>query len=426
MFRTGTRGALLGLVGGGFTTAFIVAVCSKNPADKIWKYLAGALVVLTLIASGIFFGAREQLSQLEFVQEDILLSRLVRISPEDRTTGFRLANWNMAIEGWKERPLLGWGQEGYTEVFSKYYDDQKLYNAEQWYDRVHNTFLDWLVFGGILGLISYVALFIAILYLLWKRSSFSFLERSVLTGLFVGYLFQNIVAFDSLVSGIFLYACFAFVVSASQERKTEKENLDTDRTFTYLSIGLLVIGTIFWMYYSIYIPRESAKNYIDYLIVTSTNGPLSVEKVTDALPYFEKIFTHETFLTRELVIQGIQQRARYFVPGVNNETLSRYIEPISINTISSLQKFNSPTKLSLIYGTYLIDLRIYDQALEQVNTALAQSPNKPAILWTKAALLERTGDIQGAETIYKIVINNLPQFKEAQERYSGFIERTKQ
>ena len=75
----------------------------------------------------------------------------------------------MAIKGFKEKPILGWGQEGFNYVFNKYYDPA-LYPYEPWYDRAHNAFLDWLMAGGLPAFLLYLALFVTAIVALWRSS----------------------------------------------------------------------------------------------------------------------------------------------------------------------------------------------------------------------------------------------------------------
>ena len=112
----------------------------------------------------------------------------------------------MAYQGFKERPALGWGQENFNYVFNKYYNP-KMYDQEQWFDRTHNVFFDWLVAGGALGILSYLSIFFAVIYSLWKRngSNLSIAEESILTGLLVGYFFQNLFVFDNVTSYILFF-----------------------------------------------------------------------------------------------------------------------------------------------------------------------------------------------------------------------------
>jgi len=423
IFRTGTRGALVGLVGGGFTTALIVAIGARaDSVAKWWRYIAIVIVAVTLVLGGLFFGAREQLSEFSFIQNNLLLSRMTNISLNDTTTVHRIANWEMAIEGFKERPLLGWGQEQYGEVFSKYYNAKELYNAEQWFDRTHNTFLDWLIFAGILGLISYLGLFIVLLYILWKKGDFSFLEKSVLTGLFVGYLFQNLVAFDSLISGIFLYTCFALVVNGSRS-KEEGQLVNNNLVLRYMGIGVLSLFTVWWMYYSIYIPRTAAKDFIHYLAVT--RSPQTPESAEENYPAFAQVFEEETFFNRELVIQMIRNKERYLVSGSSSDTTEKYLKTILTEVDNALVQYNSPTKLNFFFGSYLLEHKANDAARTYLGTALKQSPNKPLIIIQNAILAEREGEIEKARALYEHLVSITPDYELAIESQKEFEERNK-
>ena len=83
-------------------------------------------------------------------EEKVPCSRVFRYLITEQTTKSRFQIWGMAIEGFKENPLLGWGQDNFNLVFNKYYDS-RLYDQEPFFDRAHNVFLDWLIAGGIVG-----------------------------------------------------------------------------------------------------------------------------------------------------------------------------------------------------------------------------------------------------------------------------------
>ena len=89
--------------------------------------------------------------------------------------------WQMSWEGFKERPIFGWGQENFLYVFAKHYNP-KMWNQEPWFDRSHDVFFDWLVAGGAVGLLTYLSMFAALIYTLWwkRKHHFSVLERAVL------------------------------------------------------------------------------------------------------------------------------------------------------------------------------------------------------------------------------------------------------
>jgi hypothetical protein len=135
----------------------------------------------------------------------------------------------MALKGFKEKPLLGWGQEGFNYVFNKYYDPG-MYGQESWFDRAHNAPLDFLVASGLLGFLSYLSLFVLAIYLLWfKRNDFDITERAILSGLLIGYLFQALFVFDNLVSYIMFFTTLAYIHSRLTENQISKQ------AFGYLS-----------------------------------------------------------------------------------------------------------------------------------------------------------------------------------------------
>ncbi|HSE34991.1 MAG TPA: O-antigen ligase family protein, partial [Candidatus Paceibacterota bacterium] len=148
----------------------------------------------------------------------------------DLTTSSRFMIWEMSWEGFKERPILGWGQENFLYVFSKYYDP-KMWNQEPWFDRSHDVFFDWLIAGGALGLLSYLSMFGAAVWLMWRklRDRLSVVERAILTGMLAGYFVHNIFVFDNLTSYLVFFALLGYLhalsvdVDGVHEHKAKKD-----------------------------------------------------------------------------------------------------------------------------------------------------------------------------------------------------------
>lgn len=208
LFFTSTRGAILGLVGGAFLAALILIVLA--PRSRVaWR--AGAGIAVFVVLAGAFWLVRDQ----AWVHTIEPLHRLAIIGDEG-VPDAREMNWGMAWEGFKERPLLGWGQENYAAVFDKYYDPG-MYEQEPWFDRVHNIIFDWLIAGGILGLLAYLSIHIFALFLLWKNGAFAPYERAIVTGLMAGYFFYLIFTFDNITSYLFFVALLAFIAVRAHE-----------------------------------------------------------------------------------------------------------------------------------------------------------------------------------------------------------------
>ncbi|MEK7069001.1 MAG: O-antigen ligase family protein, partial [Patescibacteria group bacterium] len=220
LLMTGTRGTILGLIGGVVLSALLIGFASPT-----MRRFAIITVVGILIAGGGFWLVRGE----AWIQKIPVLHRLATISLEDNTTKARFMNWGMAWAGVKERPILGWGQENYAIVFDKYYNP-RMYAQEQWFDRVHNIIFDWLVAAGFVGLVSYISILISALWLLWRpnvergsteastpnvkkneTNTFSTVEASILTGLLAAYFFHNLFVFDNITSYILFASVLAYI-----------------------------------------------------------------------------------------------------------------------------------------------------------------------------------------------------------------------
>src|SRR3989338_1717974 len=211
LYHTATRGAVLGLVGGILIAAILIALFDKERLF-LKKSARFTLVAILILIVG-FIAIRN----VAFIQKSAALSRLASISLNEATPRFMV--WQMGWQGFKERPVLGWGQENFNFVFNKYYDPN-MYTQEQWFDRVHNIVFDWLIAAGFLGLLAYGLLFLGTLYYLWRRQSrFSITEKSIVTGLLAGYTFHNLFVFDNVVSYIFFFTVMAYVYVMSQEKE---------------------------------------------------------------------------------------------------------------------------------------------------------------------------------------------------------------
>src|SRR3989344_4225274 len=144
LYHTATRGAVLGLVGGILIAAILIALFDKERLF-LKKSARFTLVAILILIVG-FIAIRN----VAFIQKSAALSRLASISLNEATPRFMV--WQMGWQGFKERPILGWGQESFNFVFNKYYNP-KMFTQEQWFDRAHDIIFDWLIAGGLLGLL---------------------------------------------------------------------------------------------------------------------------------------------------------------------------------------------------------------------------------------------------------------------------------
>ncbi len=251
LYYTQTRGSLLGVIGGALLAFILIAIFDKEHKE-LRKYAIGGTVGLVCLI-GLFITFKDS----SFIQGSPTLERMASISLSDNTTKSRFMIWEMSWEGFKERPLLGWGQDNFLYVFAKHYNP-KMWNQEPWFDRSHDVFFDWLIAGGALGLTAYLSLFGVALYYLWfpRRHHFTVIERSILTGMLAGYFVHNIFVFDNLTSYIVFFAILAYLhtlhaeappVDVNNKKTKAVEGFETGDLMIAFGFVVVVTGALVYM-----------------------------------------------------------------------------------------------------------------------------------------------------------------------------------
>lgn len=226
LFQTATRGTILALIGGIMLALFLYGVFGKGESKK-WRW-ASIISIAFIILIGVVFWMNRDAS---FIRKNEVLNRLASISISDTTTQARGFIWPMAIKGAFESPktaIIGWGQENFNYIFNKNYNPG-MWRHEQWFDRAHNVYLDWLVAGGLLGLLSYLLLYAISIIYIWK-SNIHIRDKSILTGLIVGYAIHNVFVFDNLASYFLFFSVLGFVHCLRETKTINMLSVGDNRT----------------------------------------------------------------------------------------------------------------------------------------------------------------------------------------------------
>lgn len=218
LILTQTRGAFLGLIAGIFV--FLAHYAARSSAFVRRLALVGLLALLLAAFIPIYF------QESSFIQNTPLVGRLARVSFYDRSVQTRLWAWQAAYEGWKERPVFGWGPENFSEVFDRHFDIRHFTPGEggdTWYDRAHNVLFDYLAETGAAGLLAYLGMFGTFYWQLWRRrallaSRLSAGQQSLLAAFPVAYLAQGMVLFDILPVFLLFFFFLAFAAYNLNEK----------------------------------------------------------------------------------------------------------------------------------------------------------------------------------------------------------------
>jgi len=208
---TATRGSILALVASLFVA--LVYTAFKGEGGTRERSRQGLLVIAVLAI--LFVGFRSQLAHAPFEP----IRRIASISFSETTVASRLFVWQHIGAEALQRPFLGYGAEHIGQLFDKIYDPELI--VEQWFDRSHNSFLDYFAGYGIFGLALYLALLgscVVFALRLYRRFPPGLTNPGLLFSLLIlTYAVQNFFVFDTPASLWLLYALLASLLALSSE-----------------------------------------------------------------------------------------------------------------------------------------------------------------------------------------------------------------
>jgi O-antigen ligase len=142
------RSSQLGLIAGTGVAAgtFFGLSATKRRLAGIYGAGAAGLLIIALAGSSIL--------RREFpVLSSDLFDRWIAFAhaPVDQS---RIVEWKVALKGFLDRPLLGYGSDNYSVIRSIHFDPAAYpVSGFEQFDHPHNTWLELLCTGGMLGLI---------------------------------------------------------------------------------------------------------------------------------------------------------------------------------------------------------------------------------------------------------------------------------
>ncbi|KND48412.1 MAG: O-antigen ligase [Parcubacteria bacterium C7867-005] len=407
LYHTATRGSILGLIGGVLLVALLNV---RNRESKGMKKFSFSILIGLFILVGSFYMARNT----AFVRESEVLSRFASISLAQIETEGRSFVWPMAIKGIQEKPLFGWGQENFSDVFSKNYSPA-MFRLEPWFDRAHNIFLDWGIAGGMLGLISYLSLYIVLLYSVWKKgTNLSFAESSVLTGLLAGYFFHNLFVFDHLISYILFFSFLGYVHSRTVGVKENKLNVkDIPIRAPYLIVLPVVIVLVITLYFVNIKPISANLNLIHGLQSVQADD----SKKTDALGYFKNAYEGSRLGRPETVEWLATSGSNVFSSGIAAEAKTEYFNYTKKVLEEQTKKSENDARHMIIAGSFFSRAGFPDEALAYLKKAEKLIPSKQVVYLEQGTTLLSTKNYPEAMKLFKKAYDMAPKYNEAQIFY---------
>jgi O-antigen ligase/Tfp pilus assembly protein PilF len=411
IWRTSTRGVILGLLGGLVITSIIIAIFEKK--NKLIKNsFIGMLVIIALLI-GSFFAMKNT----QFVKNNATLERLAEISWSN-VAGQGQARqyvWPMAIKGFLEKPILGWGQDGFNNVFNKYYD-VRMYNQEQWFDRAHNTPLDVLVAGGALGLLAYLSIFIfALFVIIKKKNNFSVTEAGLIVGLLAAYFAQNLFVFDNLVSYIFFYVVLAYLYSRDTKEDSKDKRVIKDDIVNYVVAPIVVVVFAAMLWYCNIKPINANTDLI--------NAMQSLNKSPEtSLTYFKQVFAANTFGSTEAREQLIGMAPSIAAASsLDSKIKQEFVDLAFTQMQEQVKETPNDARYQFFMGAFLDNMNQYQMALPYLQKAVELSPNKLTMMFELVKCYSYLGQKEKALEMAKNAYDLVPEYNDGKMNYAAAL-----
>lgn len=287
IFMTAVRGAVLAFI----LSLSVYLIWKGIYARKIKNRNPAKIKIIAIVFAGVFiiglwyfgFGAK-------------FTNRIFSFNFQQVTIQQRLLVWKEAWQGFKERPLLGWGPENFTLVHGKYFEP-KVYHgpAGSIFDRPHNIVLEVLATQGLIGLAAYLFLWLNIFIFLFKKYK-KYSRAVIIFGcLFLAYGIQGLFFFDSFSSYLMLTIVLALllnfekvfkVLPVSATAVVNNFNDQKPKKVANVLTAAIIFLTIYGVYYLSIQPilanTLSAKAAIDF---SNNDYVAGMEKWKKALSY---------------------------------------------------------------------------------------------------------------------------------------------
>lgn len=251
------RSTLLGLVAAVLLGAIIYATLNGTRRMRITVPLAAIAVGFIVLGSTIIVRAFPDSAFTRHAPT--VLERLAYTNPEGSDES-RTMQWRAAIEGFKERPILGYGPETHNLVWSAHFDPAiyRLLDTDI-YDRTHNQYLETLSTGGIIGAIAFFAIWVAIAVTLsraYRAGRLSASSLAVLSGVQVAYATYLTFWFFDLNSTMLWILVAALVASRGTvgsivlEPTTNDAKVPVSKPALAMAVLTVLVAALIWEGYA--------------------------------------------------------------------------------------------------------------------------------------------------------------------------------
>ncbi len=415
-----TSGAIIGLAASLFLVMLLVGFLHEK---KIVRRVLLSVSALAVIGVALIFSQQ----QASWFQNSFLRN----LTSQKATFQTRLLSWQGAWREFGNHPILGTGFGNYAIIFDrqfnpKFFDYDKV---ETYFDRAHNNLIDIASTTGLAGLITYLSIFVFILIVLYKQLKVGGyhisasangrrnLEVVIIFALLAAYFIQNLAVFDSLVTYIGLMVLIGFIIWRSKEGEVNQLEKRAPAIWLrggrdgWLLAALLMAAWLFISAYSLK-PWQMMTGVIDgYSQLVGGRPANGLEAFQNALSdtpldrdgraTLINLAAANPVLFTALPADQIQEKYDYVVGLANKNLAYNPQDSLFLLQLAQLYDvgariFNEDKEKSTEYS---------DLALEYADKAIAATPGRIPVYFSKAQSLLVQGKIEEAIAVTEYAAN---------------------
>lgn len=120
------------------------------------------------------------------------------------------------------RKLFGYGQESLLAIVKSRYYDEMVMVTNKVYDNAHNELLQYLVTTGLLGMISYIGLFVSSVVYIFKRANKRVIANVCIVAM-TGYFAQALINISQPITTPFFFIFMALGLGYVSDKRNEED-----------------------------------------------------------------------------------------------------------------------------------------------------------------------------------------------------------
>lgn len=338
--------------------------------------------------------------------------------------------WEGALDVWKRYPLLGSGVE--TFAYSYYKDRPAAHNlVSEWdflYNKAHNELLNFLATTGIVGLATYLSMWIVAGWLtfwaLFKQKNSTHNEKLVLIGCLSGLasiMISNFFGFSTVAISLLTFMYFAVISLFTQTttigaqtiatKQSKKKNAANElQAWQYIGITLTVLFSLFMLaklynYWQADVSYATAKNH-----TRSGNyeqGILAFQTAIEKSPK-EALF-YDTFSIElaKIAITLAQQEEATAAAQVAQSAIYMSDTALSLNS-SHLNFYKTRARLFITLSQ--LEPELLQVAKETLEAALERAPNDPKLFYNLGVVETSIGNVEQGITLLETAVTLKPNY----------------